>query len=174
MDFLYSHPSIGVWVPFNEAWGQFKTGEIAAWTKNYDPSRLVNPASGGNHYTVGDILDTHHYPYPKLTLLDSRRATVLGEYGGIGYVVEGHLWEPDRNWGYIRQNSSEEVTNQYIEYAEKLKTLIKAAFAGAVYTQTTDVEIEVNGLMTYDRKVLKVDKERIRKVNQEICNSLNE
>ncbi len=174
MDLLYSHPSIGVWVPFNEAWGQFKTGEIADWTKNYDPSRLVNPASGGNHYTVGDILDTHHYPYPKLTLLDSRRATVLGEYGGIGFVVEGHLWEPDRNWGYIRQNSSEEVTNQYIKYAEKLKVLIQAAFAGAVYTQTTDVEIEVNGLMTYDRKVLKVDEERVRKVNQEVCNSLSE
>lgn len=174
MDFLYSHPSIGVWVPFNEAWGQFKTGEIADWTKNYDPSRLVNPASGGNHYTVGDILDTHHYPHPKLTLIDSRRATVLGEYGGIGFVVKEHLWVPDRNWGYIRLNSTKEVTDQYEKYAEGLKVLIKAAFAGAVYTQTTDVEIEVNGLMTYDRKVIKVDEERIRKINQEICNSLSE
>ena len=174
IDFLYSHPSIGVWVPFNEAWGQFKTGEIADWTKNYDPSRLVNPASGGNHYTVGDILDTHHYPYPKLTLLDSRRATVLGEYGGIGFVVKDHLWVPDRNWGYIRLNSTKEVTDQYEDYANKLMVLIKAAFAGAVYTQTTDVEIEVNGLMTYDRKVVKVEEDRIRKINSAISHSLDE
>lgn len=174
IDFLYSHPSIGVWVPFNEAWGQFKTGEIAAWTKDYDPSRLVNPASGGNHYTVGDILDTHHYPYPKLTLLDSRRATVLGEYGGIGYVVKDHLWVPDRNWGYIRLNSTKEVTDQYEDYANRLMILIKAAFAGAVYTQTTDVEIEVNGLMTYDREVVKVEEDRIRKINSAISHSLDE
>lgn len=174
MDFLYSHPSIGVWVPFNEAWGQFKTGEIADWTKNYDPSRLVNPASGGNHYTVGDILDTHHYPYPKLTLMDSRRATVLGEYGGIGYVVKDHLWVPDRNWGYITQNSTKEVTDRYEDYANKLKVLIQAAFAGAVYTQTTDVEIEVNGLMTYDREVVKVDEQRIREINSAISHSLDE
>lgn len=174
MDFLYSHPSIGVWVPFNEAWGQFKTDEIAAWTKDYDPSRLVNAASGGNHYPVGDILDTHHYPYPKLTMVDSSRATVLGEYGGIGYVVKDHLWVPDRNWGYIRLNSTKEVTDQYEDYANKLMVLIKAAFTGAVYTQTTDVEIEVNGLMTYDRKVVKVEEERIRKINSAISHSLDE
>ena len=84
IDCLYSYPSIAVWVPFNEAWGQFKTPEIVAWTKEYDPSRLVNPASGGNHYTCGDILDLHHYPGPNMFLYDPRRATVLGEYGGIG------------------------------------------------------------------------------------------
>ena len=174
IDMLYSFPSIGVWVPFNEAWGQFKTAEIVEWTKAYDPSRLVNPASGGNHYQVGDILDTHHYPHPKLTLVDSRRATVLGEYGGIGYVIKEHLWEPDRNWGYITFSSPKQVTDQYEAYAEKLKTLIEAAFTAAVYTQTTDVEVEVNGLMTYDRKVIKVEADRIRKINQEICHSLDE
>ena len=105
IDCLYSVPSIGVWVPFNEAWGQFKAPEIAEWTKAYDPSRLVNPASGGNHYLTGDILDTHHYPHPRMTLLDTNRATVLGEYGGIGLVMKEHLWEPDRNWGYVRLNS---------------------------------------------------------------------
>lgn len=170
IDLLYSHPSIGVWVPFNEAWGQFKTKEIVEWTKSYDPSRLVNPASGGNHYMVGDILDTHHYPHPKLMLMDSSRATVLGEYGGIGYVVKEHLWEPNRNWGYIRLNSSKEVTDQYEHYANLLKDLINVAFTAAVYTQTTDVETEVNGLMTYDRKVIKVDAERIRAINQSISN----
>ena len=173
IDCLYSVPSIGVWVPFNEAWGQFKAPEIAEWTKAYDPSRLVNPASGGNHYLTGDILDTHHYPHPRMTLLDTNRATVLGEYGGIGLVMKEHLWEPDRNWGYVRLNSPKEVTDEYEKYADMLYKLIGRGFAAAVYTQTTDVEVEVNGLMTYDRKVMKVEPERIRRINERICNALN-
>ena len=173
IDFLYSYPCIGVWVPFNEAWGQFKTKEIAEWTKQYDSSRLVNPASGGNHYPVGDILDLHNYPHPDLYLYDAQRATVLGEYGGIGWAVNGHLWEPDRNWGYVQFNSSKEVTDEYVKYAGQLKQLIKQGFSAAVYTQTTDVEVEVNGLMTYDREVIKMDEQRIKQVNSEICNILN-
>ena len=173
IDCLYSVPSIGVWVPFNEAWGQFKAPEIAEWTKAYDPSRLVNPASGGNHYLTGDILDTHHYPHPRMTLLDTNRATVLGEYGGIGLVMKEHLWEPDRNWGYVRLNSPKEVTDEYEKYADMLYKLIGRGFAAAVYTQTTDVEVEVNGLMTYDRKVMKVEPERIRRINERICKALN-
>ena len=173
IDYLYSFPSIGVWVPFNEAWGQFKGPEIAEWTKAYDPSRLVNPASGGNHYLTGDIL--HHYPQPKMTLLDTNRATVLGEYGGIGLVIPDHVWVKNRdNWGYTRFNSPKEVTDEYARYADELLRLIGCGFAAAVYTQTTDVEVEVNGLMTYDRKVVKVEEERIRKINRTICNSLNE
>ncbi|MDD3357155.1 MAG: glycoside hydrolase family 2 TIM barrel-domain containing protein [Dysgonamonadaceae bacterium] len=174
IDFLYSYPSIAVWVPFNEAWGQFKTKEIFEWTKQYDPSRLVNPASGGNHYTLGDMLDLHHYPNPTMYLYDAQRATVLGEYGGIGLALKDHLWEPDRNWGYIQFNSEKEVTDEYIKYAEQLKQLIRQGFSAAVYTQTTDVEIEVNGLMTYDREIIKVDEAKVRKVNQEICNILND
>ncbi|WP_436414910.1 glycoside hydrolase family 2 protein [Petrimonas sp.] len=172
MDYLYSYPSVGVWVPFNEAWGQFKTAEITEWTKQYDPSRLVNPASGGNHYPVGDMLDLHQYPAPQLYLYDGQRATVLGEYGGIGWAIKEHLWEPDRNWGYVQFNSEKEVTDEYVKYAEQLKQLIRQGFSAAVYTQTTDVEVEVNGLMTYDRAVVKMDEARIRKVNQEICNIL--
>ena len=174
IDYLYSYPSVGVWVPFNEAWGQFKTEEISEWTKAYDPTRLVNPASGGNHYTVGDMLDLHNYPNPRMYLYDAQRATVLGEYGGIGWANKEHLWEPDRNWGYVQFNSSKEVTDEYIKYAEDLKQLIRQGFSAAVYTQTTDVEVEVNGLLTYDRKLVKVDEQRVRKVNQEICNILND
>ena len=173
IDFLYSYPSIGVWVPFNEAWGQFKTPEIAAWTKEYDPSRLVNPASGGNHYTCGDILDLHNYPGPNLYLYDPIRTTVLGEYGGIGMALKGHLWLPDKNWGYVKFNTPEEVTNEYIKYADHLLELIQKGFSAAVYTQITDVEEEVNGLLTYDRKVIKVDEPKIKAINQKICNSLN-
>lgn len=173
MDALYSYPCIGTWIPFNEAWGQFKTPEIVEWTKQYDPTRLVNPASGGNHYTCGDMLDLHNYPAPELYLYDAQRATVLGEYGGIGWVVQGHIWEPDRNWGYIQFNSSKEVTDEYVKYAEKLYDLIPRGFSAAVYTQTTDVEVEVNGLMTYDRKVIKLDEKRVCEMNRKLCESLN-
>ena len=172
MDCLYSYPCIGTWVPFNEAWGQFKTQEIAEWTKQYDPTRLVNPASGGNHYTCGDMLDLHNYPGPEMYMYDAQRATVLGEYGGIGLVLKDHIWEPDRNWGYVQFNSPKEVTNEYIKYANALKGMIARGFSAAVYTQTTDVEVEVNGFLTYDRKVIKMDEQTVKKMNTEICNSL--
>lgn len=172
MDCLYSYPCIGTWIPFNEAWGQFKTPEIAEWTKRYDPTRLVDPASGGNHYTCGDMLDLHNYPAPEMYLYDAERATVLGEYGGIGWAMPGHLWEPDRNWGYIQFDSSDEVTDEYVKYAEMLCKLVPRGFSAAVYTQTTDVEVEVNGLMTYDRKVIKVDEKRVKEINDKLCNLL--
>ena len=174
IDCLYSYPCIGTWVPFNEAWGQFKTQEIAEWTKAYDPTRLVNPASGGNHYTCGDILDLHNYPAPEMYLYDAQRVTVLGEYGGIGLVLKDHIWEPDRNWGYVQFNSSKEVTDEYEKYANMLYDMIGRGFSAAVYTQTTDVEVEVNGLMTYDRKVVKLDEKRLKAINERIVNSLNQ
>jgi beta-galactosidase/beta-glucuronidase len=173
IDYLYSFPCIGTWVPFNEAWGQFKAPEIADWTKQYDPSRLVNPASGGNHYTCGDILDLHNYPGPEMYLYDAQRATVLGEYGGIGLVLKDHIWEPNRNWGYVQFTTSEEATNEYVKYAKQLKDMIVRGFSAAVYTQTTDVEVEVNGLMTYDRKEIKLDENRLKNINKEICGELN-
>ncbi|RED95273.1 glycoside hydrolase family 2 protein [Marinoscillum furvescens] len=114
MDHLFSYPSIVCWVPFNEGWGQFKTKEIVEWNMAYDPSRLINPASGGNHFPVGDMLDLHNYPGPEMYLYDAQRATVLGEYGGIGLALKGHLWETDRNWGYIQFKSSREVTAKYV------------------------------------------------------------
>ncbi|KIA87167.1 glycoside hydrolase family 2 protein [Flavobacterium sp. AED] len=173
MDHLYSYPSIVVWVPFNEAWGQFKTVEITEWTKNHDPSRLVNSSSGGNHFQTGDILDLHNYPGPELYLYDARRVTVLGEYGGIGLPLEGHLWRANDNWGYIKFKNATEVTNEYIKYANELKKLVKTGFSAAVYTQTTDVEGEVNGFMTYDRKVDKMDFEKVSAVNKEVIDALN-
>ena len=172
IDCLYSYPCIGTWVPFNEAWGQFKTVEIVEWTKLYDPTRLVNPASGGNHYPCGDMLDLHNYPQPEIYLYDAQRATVLGEYGGIGLVLKDHIWEPNRNWGYVQFNSSKEATDEYVKYADMLYQLIFKGFSAAIYTQTTDVEVEVNGLMTYDRKVIKLDEKRLKKINMHICNAL--
>ncbi|UZR99489.1 glycoside hydrolase family 2 protein [Chondrinema litorale] len=174
MDAFYSYPSIVCWVPFNEGWGQFKTEEIVKWTKDYDPSRLVNPASGGNHFRVGDMLDLHNYPAPEMYLYDAQRATVLGEYGGIGLALDDHLWVPDRNWGYVQFKNSEEVTKEYVKYAKQLENLAKSGFSAAIYTQTTDVEVEVNGLMTYDRKVIKIDEAKVKKANEAVINSINE
>ena len=170
IDYLYSVPSIGVWVPFNESWGQFKTPEIVEWTKSYDPSRLVNPASGGNHYPVGDILDIHNYPDPDMYFYDAGRANVLGEYGGIGRKIEGHTWVPEQGWGYVEYDTEEKVTDTYVEYANKLLNLIPRGFSAAVYTQTTDCEVELNGLMTYDREVVKLNEQRIREINLKISN----
>lgn len=170
---LYNYPCITVWVPFNEAWGQFKTAEIATLTHKLDATRLVNSASGGNHYrNVGDILDMHHYPEPAMILFDKDKVNVLGEYGGIGLALKDHLWKPDRNWGYVQYKSSDEVTTEYLRYASMLRTLIDAGYSAAVYTQTTDVEIEVNGLMTYDRKVIKVNEHQICNANRKLCQSL--
>ena len=172
MDLCVSHPSVVVWVPFNEAWGQFDTEKVAEWTKNYDPSRLVNPASGGNHRACGDILDLHNYPGPSMFLFDPQRVTVLGEYGGIGLPLENHLWWNKRNWGYVQFKNSDEVTAEYVKYANELKEMVDRGFSAAVYTQTTDVEGEVNGLMTYDRKKIKIDETKVREINQAICRSL--
>lgn len=175
IDYLYAHPSIVCWVPFNEAWGQFKTQEITTWTKSYDPSRLVNSASGGNHFVgVGDILDLHNYPEPKMYLFDESRANVLGEYGGIGLAIKNHLWQPDRNWGYVQYKTSKEATDQYVNFATELYKRISSGFSAAIYTQTTDVEIEVNGLMTYDRKMIKLELYRVQKINQQISNALSQ
>ena len=174
MDLCVSNPSVVVWVPFNEAWGQFDTEKVVAWTKAYDPSRLVNPASGGNHRPCGDILDLHNYPGPDMFLFDPIRVNVLGEYGGIGLAVEDHLWWNKRNWGYIQFKNSNEVTAEYVKYAKQLKDFVKKGFSAAVYTQTTDVEGEVNGLMTYDRKVIKINEAQVRAINQEVIRSMNE
>ena len=164
-----------MWVPFNEAWGQFKTREIAEWTKGYDPSRLVDAASGGNHYPgAGDVFDVHAYPHLRIHTTDNSRPLVIGEYGGIGLALKDHLWLPDRNWGYVQYKTPEEATDEYVRFAELLRQLVVAGVSGAIYTQTTDVEIEVNGLMTYDRAVVKFDPERVRKANEAVLGALND
>jgi beta-galactosidase/beta-glucuronidase len=167
-------PCIVVWVPFNEAWGQFDTEQIVGMTKTLDPSRLVNMASGGNWISggVGDILDSHHYPYPKMRIWDPALVNVLGEYGGIGLPVEGHTWVDQRNWGYVKLSTVEETTAKYEEFAKQLLPLVKEGCSAAVYTQTTDVEREVNGLMTYDRKVDKLIPERVAAANREVIESM--
>ena len=167
-------PCIVVWVPFNEAWGQFDTEQIVKMTKTLDPFRLVNMASGGNWISggVGDILDSHHYPEPAMRIWDPEMVNVLGEYGGIGLPVEGHTWLNERNWGYVKLGNTEETTAKYEEFAKLLIPLVKEGCSAAVYTQTTDVEREVNGLMTYDRKVDKLIPARVAAANREVIESM--
>ena len=170
---------IVVWVPFNEAWGQFDTPAAVKLTRELDPTRLINPSSGGNYDLsqgvegFGDILDVHHYPCPAMNIFERKFVNVIGEYGGIGLPVEGHTWEIARKWGYGgNKKDSEEVMKTYEDFLEMLKIFVQTGCAAAVYTQTTDVEGEVNGLITYDRKVIKVDMPRIAKGNQSVIESM--
>jgi beta-galactosidase/beta-glucuronidase len=166
-------PSIIAWVPFNEAWGQFKTTEIVNLTKKLDPTRLINSASGGNFEmegtdVVGDMLDLHNYPDPVMpdpVIYGKNKLMILGEFGGLGLPMEGHTWLNKDNWGYQSFTSKEDLQNRYEKLMVDLKKLIPLGLAGAVYTQTTDVEIETNGLMTYDRKIVKFDADFLKKIH---------
>ncbi len=172
IDNLESHPSIVCWVPFNEAWGQHKTVEVGEWVVRRDPTRLVNIASGGNFWPVGDIADAHQYPHPgfPFALGTGGRfdgfVKVVGEFGGHGYPVKGHLWDAERdNWGYGGLPKSEaEYKERFATSIRTLSELRAQGIAGAVYTQTTDVEGEINGLMTYDRKVSKIPPEELAEI----------
>lgn len=171
LDATYNFPSIVVWVPFNEAWGQFKTEEIVKWTMDYDPSRLVNTASGGNFHKVGHIMDIHNYPEPVMPdpdLYGHDRIIVLGEFGGLGLPLEGHTWQDKNNWGYQSFANKEELLNKYESFISRFSALIKDGLSAAVYTQTTDVEVETNGLMTYDRKVIKMPEQRLNEIHRKL------
>jgi hypothetical protein len=163
---LYNHPSIVTWVPFNEGWGQFDTARILKLTKELDPTRLVDGASGGNHFAAGDIIDHHQYPGPGAPAEVKDRAMVLGEFGGLGLPVKGRTWQSEKNWGYRSFTNAETLTKAYVNLIRKLQPMIEQhGLSAAIYTQTTDVEVEVNGLMTYDR-VLKMPIETVAKANR--------
>lgn len=159
IDNLRFFPSIVMWVPFNEGWGQYDTKRISKWTEDYDPSRLVNATSGWTDRNVGHVFDSHQYPGPSMEppVQNSGRAIVLGEFGGLGWPIEGHLWnEQKRNWGYRTYQDEVQYLKEYATVIQNVYPLISRGLSAAIYTQTSDVEGEVNGLMTYDRKVLKL------------------
>ena len=168
IDYLHSHPSIVMWVPFNEGWGQYDTPRLTSWINNYDPTRLVNNASGWTDRNVGDVHDIHSYPGPAAPPVESYRAAVLGEFGGLGLPLKGHTWQEKENWGYRSYKTRKELTEAYLKLIERLSLLIGTGLTAAVYTQTTDVEIEVNGLMTYDREIIKMDVEKVSAANRKL------
>lgn len=159
----FNNPSIIMWVIFNEGWGQYRTAAMTDYVASLDTTRLVNSASGWTDRGTGDILDIHHYPDPVIPDADKSRALVLGEFGGLGLPVDGHTWEL-KNWGYQKMSDSTDLLKRYEEFYAIIKKMVREKGLNAtVYTQTTDVETETNGLMTYDRKVDKMGYENIRK-----------
>jgi hypothetical protein len=169
---LHNSPAIVAWVPFNEKWGQWSdegTRETVALVKRIDPSRLVNDASGWQHSGAGDLVDVHRYQGPQALVPWERLATVVGEFGGLGYPVPGHLWrESDANWGYGGAYKVQgEMNDRYDLLIRRMWRLRDThGMSAGVYTQMTDVETEVNGLLTYDRAVLKFDTARTAAVNR--------
>ena len=160
------HPCIVMWVPYNEGWGQWDTARIVELIKQQDPSRLVDDVSGWADRGVGDVNDMHKYPGPGSPQPEQKRAIVLGEFGGLGLPVHGHTWQAEKNWGYRSYTNAAALTSAYEDLVSKLLPLTdEKGLSAAVYTQTTDVEIEVNGLMTYDREVVKMDWPRVAAAN---------
>jgi hypothetical protein len=164
IDASRSHPSIVMWIPFNEGWGQFDAPRIAEWIKHYDPTRLVNHASGwADRGDFGDVRDIHLYPEPGVAPILPNRAIVLGEFGGISMNVAGHLWAGEDPWAYSGGHGigdDPDLTDGYVQRIRLLRNMIGAGLSAACYTQIADQEIECNGVMTYDREVLKLDAER--------------
>lgn len=163
VDGLHNHPSIVTWVLFNEGWGQYDTTRMSTWLKEYDPTRLLDGVTGWADRDTGDMHDLHIYPGPGSPQPEPKRAAVLGEFGGLGLPVEGHMWEAS-NWGYQTFRTSEELTRAFESLFLNMRFLqTDPGLSAAIYTQTTDVETEANGLMTYDRKVMKMDEKRVRR-----------
>ncbi|MBT4519087.1 MAG: hypothetical protein HOC23_03700 [Halieaceae bacterium] len=170
IDTLYNTTSVGVWVPFNEAWGQFDANRIGKQVKEHDPTRTVDHASGWIDQGCPD-LQSHHIYFRKLMApkVTNGRVLVLSEYGGYSLKVPGHIWRKDKSFGYRKFKSSEELLNAYTSLIRgQLIPLIPAGYAAAVYTQTTDIETEINGLLTYDRKVVKMSEKAVRQLNDDL------
>lgn len=172
-----SAPSIVMWIPFNEGWGAYEPRRIADLVKQWDASRLVNSNSGVNccgnvDGGNGDVVDWHVYVGPEIGLPSVLRSSVLGEFGGLGLAIDGHTWRPGEQFSYRDECDPAALTEQYrvlITKVEKLMTGL--GLSAAVYTQLTDVETEVNGLLTYDRAVLKPDAAVVTAVNQHVIDA---
>ncbi|MBO7686860.1 MAG: beta-galactosidase [Kiritimatiellae bacterium] len=203
MDALQAVPSIVMWNPYNEGWtqpGEFLTHAMLDFTRRYDPTRLVNGPSGcwdweGGHLLpkgwkwenrvwtqhkpageceAADTVDLHLYRGPEMFAVNDRRISFLGEFGGLGHPVEGHLWRTSKkgNWGYggIEDTKTREgLEKTYLGLMEKLGEMAEKGLGGAIYTQTTDVEIEINGVLTYDRKVLKYNPAVLKAAHERVC-----
>ena len=167
IDALESFPSIVVWVPFNEAWGQHNTDQILTHVMMRDPSRLVDGPSGWTDTGTGHMRDHHLYQNAgKLPAHEDGRATVYGEFGGISLFVDDHVMV-EKGWGYTKTETAEDLRASYSKLLSDIADLISEGLAGVIYTQTTDVESEINGLLTYDR-IYKIDPEVLRSLHTQI------
>lgn len=170
IDALYNVPSIGLWVPFNESWGQFDSVQVTAWLKEYDPTRLVDHASGWYDQGGGDFKSIHTY-FRKLKPIppEAHRAVILSEFGGYSLMFEENAWNPDKVFGYRKFNHQSTLTQAYLSLLQdQLIPWIRNGLSGAVYTQTTDVEIEINGYLTYERARMKMDVQVIQEAHRSL------
>lgn len=169
---LYNHPSIAVWVPFNEGWGQFEAKKATKLLRQYGGNRLVNEACGWYDQGGGDMYSIHNY-FRKLKVKpQKKRVIALTEYGGYAYEVKDHVM-CEKKVGYKSYESEDALLQSYQKlWNEQILTNIPKGLSAAIYTQTSDIEEEINGLMTYDRKVTKFPVEEIRKLNQQLAKML--
>jgi beta-galactosidase/beta-glucuronidase len=172
---LYNCTSVGGWVPFNEGWGQFDSGMISEMTQKLDNSRVIDSVSGWHDQGKGKtFLKSLHTYYTPLKVPKDSRPVVLSEFGGYSMRVAGHVFCEDKEFGYKKFRSEEQLANALRKlYLEKLKPLIAKGLCACVYTQVSDVEEEINGLVTYDRQVLKVPIAAMRSINDEIAEEAN-
>ncbi len=172
IDNLYNCVSVCCWVPFNEGWGQFDAKEIGTAIKNYDPSRFVDHASGWHDQGGPEFKSIHKYILPVHAPTARRtagRPIVLSEYGGYSWNIVEHAWNPKRSFGYIMFKNSEKLSAAYKRLHEsQVIPLINKGLCATVYTQVSDVEFEVNGIYSYDRKILKLDADTVRAVNAKL------
>lgn len=162
---LQNHPCIVTWVIFNESWGQFDTERLTRSVKEWDPTRLVDDASGWTDKHVGDLNDAHNYPFPETPAADSARASVMGEFGGLGLPLPSHDWSTDY-WSYQTLPDAAALEGWYYALLQEIWSQKETrGLSAAIYTQTADVETECNGLLTYDRRVEKISPGRLAAMN---------
>jgi len=182
---LHNYPSITTWVLFNEAWGQYDQERLTKWMKATDPSRIVNGHSGellyvneqlraprANPYVAADMTDVHAYPDPMNSLKQAGKAQVVGEFGGIGVFIPNHQWNPGSQWGYVQEKPAG-LKAKYTIMNQHLKIFEGQGMSGSIYTQPFDVESEQNGLMTYDREVIKIPFAELRKIHSQLNPDVN-
>jgi hypothetical protein len=165
---LYNVTSLAVWVPFNEGWGQFDSGKAYAKIRSLDPSRIIDHASGWHDQGHGDLNSLHVY-FKKIKVKADHRPFVMSEFGGYSYKYLEHSFNLTKTFGYKKFQSHEEYAAAYKRlYEEEIIANIPLGMAAGVYTQVSDVEDETNGLFTYDRKVVKLDTEFVRSINDKV------
>ena len=168
----WNHPSIVNWIVFNEHWGIYDVERLTEFVMALDPSRLVTGNSGIDagkpdvDFEVGHIKDNHSYRPPSVPFANDKRAVVNGEYGAIGYLEEGHVWDTDGPWVHFNYDGNEAATTEYEKFIGMILEFKQENLSAAVYTQWTDVENEMNGIYTYDRKVIKLDQARVKAANE--------
>ena len=167
IELLYNTVSLALWVPFNEGWGQFDAKEVYNFVKSLDGSRMIDHASGWHDQKAGDLFSKHIY-FQDISFEEDERVWALTEYGGYSQMIKGHSYN-DAAYGYKLFNNQIDLQSAFLQlHTEQIIPLIEKGLSATIYTQLSDVEDEVNGLVTYDRKVVKYDKKFVKGINDKL------